>query len=179
MDKLRTSAVIACLLSLATAASVRAGDQCYERSDLNFFHQVVEIVEHGVDEERGCWIVRLRLRGQTSPQGHAMICSGNACDPRLPLRDGIYWWEAAEANENIARVFSKQNGSCTDVTFCVQPQEQSKNILITFAALFQESYFLIHTWQPRWSSGAIELTSIYPKSHCQDGEPRGAICLEH
>jgi hypothetical protein len=180
MRKPKTLLVIACLLALGPAMPARAVGSCYQRSDLDFFQQVVEIVEAWPDSPRGCWHVRLRLRGRTSPQGHAMICGGNACDPSLPLREGVYWRDGSPLNENIYRVIREENGSCTDVSFCIVPQSASDTLLIDFAALFEESYFLSSPrWQPRWSGGAIDLSSLDgTKSHCQDGEPLGAVCLE-
>lgn len=182
MGKPRICLAIACLLGLgAAAAPARAAGSCYQHSDLLFFQQVVEIVEHGRDLAQGCWHVRLRLRGKSSPQGHAMICGGNACDPRLGIHEGIYWWESSEANDNVLRVLSVEHGSCTDVSFCIVPKDVRETMLIDFAALFEEGYFLSPppAWRPRWSDGVIDLSSLDGlKSHCQDGEPRGAICLD-
>ena len=182
MRKPKTFLTIVCLLALGSAVPARAAGSCYQESALPFYQEVVQIVDYGVDDELGCWLVRLRLRGKRTPQGHAMICEGNACEPHRGLLEGIYWWEAAEANENIALVIPKQNGSCTDVSFCIVPKDVTETMLIHFVAFFEEGYFQSSppTWSPRWSDGVIDLSSLDgSKSHCQDGDPRGAVCLEH
>lgn len=179
MGKLRPFLAVACLLTLGSAGPVWAGAACYQRSNSLFFQQVVEIIEGTPDPVHGHWTVRLRLRGRTSPQGHAMICNGNACDPRLPLREGIFWWEASAVNDNVLRVIAMENGNCTDVTFYIEPKNAGETLLVDLAALFEEGYFLPpSTWRPRWSDGVLDLSSLDgTKSHCQDGEPRGAVCL--
>jgi hypothetical protein len=65
------------------------------------------------------------------------------------------------------------------VSFCIVPKSEKETLLIDFAALHEEGYYLPPTiLRPRWSDGVIDLSSMDgTKSHCQDGEPRGAICL--
>jgi hypothetical protein len=176
MGKLIPYLVIACLVAASAPA---LGQQCYQESDLAFFQGVVTLVSGTRDLARGCWDVRLRLRGPATPQGHAMFCGSNACgSPRDP-GEGIYWWHGSPRNENIKQVLRKENGHCGDVSFCVMPSDISETLLIDFIALYEEGYFLPPTtFRPRWSSGVIDLSSLdESKSHCQDGDPRGAICL--
>jgi hypothetical protein len=175
MGKLAVCFVLACL----TAVPTEAAGQCYQESALPFFQKVVTFVSGTRDAARGCWNVRLRLLGPASPQGHAMFCGRNACDPRLEPNEGIYWWHGSPNNENIRQVLRTENGHCGDVSFCIVPNDLSETMLIDFIALYEESYFLPpSTYRPRWSHGVIDLSSLdETKSHCQDGEPRGAICL--
>lgn len=181
MGKLRLFLTVPWLLTAwLAAAPAQAADSCYQRSSLLFFQQVVEIVSSERNATLGCWVLRLRLRGgRTSPPGHAMICGGNACSPHLDLRDGIYWWASSSANQNILSVSRLENGSCTDVSFCIVPKDSGETMLIDFIALYEEGYFLSpNTYRPRWSDGVADLSSLDgTKSHCQDGEPRGAVCL--
>ncbi len=178
-----------CLLALGPAAApAQATESCYQPSNLHFFEDVVELVSWERNQVADCWLVRMRLRGgPESPQGHAMICKGNACSPQLPLHEGIYWRQASPANENIRSVSVVENRSCTDVTFCIAPFDQTETMLIDFIAFFEEHYFLPPTtFRPRWSHGLIDLSSMDGnKSHCQDdGQPRpqqvqGSICLDN
>jgi hypothetical protein len=176
MRKIASCLTAFCLATL-TAAPAQAAGSCYLESDLAFFQQVVELVSSERKPALGCWVVRLRLR--KIPEGHAMACGVNACSTRPELTEGIYWWEGSPANENIGRVVRVENGSCTDVSFCIVPQDPTETSLIDFAALYEEGYHIPPiTSRPRWNHGAIDLSSLDGlKSHCQDGEPRGAICL--
>ena len=178
--------VIACLLAVWPApAPARAADSCYQESNLSFFEHVVELVAWEKNQQLDCWVLRLRLRGgSASPEGHAMICKGNGCSPNLDLREGIYWWAASPANENVRSVSRMQNGGCTDVTFCVTPNVPTETMLVDFVAFFEEGYFLPpSTWRPRWSRGLIDLSAMEGnKSHCQDDDApplrlQGAVCL--
>jgi hypothetical protein len=186
MRKPGFSLVIACLLATGSvAAPARAVDSCYQKSNLSFFEHVVELVAWERNSQLDCWLLRFRLRGgPTSPEGHAMICKGNACSPDLDLREGISWWAASSANLNIRSVSRMENGSCTDVTFCVTPNAPTETMLVDFVAFFEEGYYLPpSTWKPRWSHGLIDLSAIEGnKSHCQDDDPpplrlQGAVCL--
>ena len=182
--KKSTLCLVTCLLALGLAAAApaqAANFGCYQESNLRFFGQVVEIADSGVDKERGCWFVQLRLLGRTSPRGHAMICGGTACEPSYQPSDGIYWWKFSPVNENIKSVSVMQNRDCDDVTFWIVPNDVSETMLIHFIAFFEEGYFLPPrpTLRPRWGDGVIDLSSVDgSKSHCQDGDPRGAVCLD-
>lgn len=177
---------ITLLLALhPTPAPAQTFDSCYQPSNLLFFQDVVELVSWDQDAQRGCWVLRLRLRGAGSPQGHAMICNGNACSPQLLLTERIYWQKASPISRNVWRVTWEDNGSCTDVSFCVEPVDPNQPMLVDFAAYFEEGYFQSPqpTWRPRWSQGYVDLSALFDrtKNHCQgDGAPRtgGSICLE-
>lgn len=166
------------LLLLAPAAAPgQAGGSCYQPSDLVFFQEVVEIVAAERNAALGCWVVRLRLR--TSPQAHVMLCGGHSCATDPGKTEGIYWWKSSPVNENIERVTRVENGSCADVSFCIVPKDEGEPSLIDFAAIYQEEARpLSASYQPRWNHGVLDLSSLDGlKSHCQDGEPRGAVCL--
>jgi len=188
MGKLRAfSLATLCFLtiSLPAAHAQAAGSCAYQKSNLLFFSQVVELVEWEKNQQLDCWILRLRLLGgPDSPGGNAMVCKGNVCSERLPLREGIFWWEASSLNENIRSVSVVEDESCTDVTFCVTPREPTETMVIDFIAFFEEGYFLAPpAWRPRWSHGVADLSALEGnKSHCQDDDPpphrvAGSVCL--
>ena len=185
MRKPGFSLLLACLLATGSvAAPARAADSCYQPSDLRFFDDVVELVSWERNPQLDCWLLRLRLRGgPSSPQGHAMICKGNACSSQLPLHEGIYWWKTSPMNDNVKSVSVVESRSCTDVTVCVAPNTPTETMLVDLVAFFEEGYFLPpFTWRPRWSHGLIDLSSVDGnKSHCQDdGPPQrvlGSVCL--
>lgn len=108
-----------------------------------------------------------------------MACKIDVCGAPSPRPEGIHWWQAAVGNENIKSVTPVENGSCTDVSFCIQPHDVSETMLITFVALYGENWSIPpSTYRPRWNDGVIDLSSLdNTKSHCQDSDPRGAICL--
>lgn len=165
------------LLTLAPAAAApgQAGDSCYEPSDLDFFQEVVEVAAAERNAALGCWVVRLRLR--TSPRAHAMLCGSHSCAVDPGKTEGIYWWRSSPVDENIERVTRVENGSCADVSFCIVPKDEGEPSLIDFAAIYQEATQPA-TYKPRWNHGVLDLSSLDGlKSHCQDGEPRGAVCL--
>jgi hypothetical protein len=35
-----------------------------------------------------------------------------------------------------------ENGSCADVSFCIVPKSEKETLLIDFAALYEEGYYL-------------------------------------
>jgi hypothetical protein len=168
-------AALLLLLLAPAAAPGQAGGSCYQPSNLVFFQEVVEVVAAERRAALGCWVVRLRLR--TSPQAHAMFCDRRSCAANLGITEGIYWWGSSPVNENIERVLRVENGSCTDVSFCIVPEDEGETSLIDLAAIYQEADPPA-AGQPRWNHGVIDLSSLDGlKSHCQDGEPRGAVCL--
>jgi hypothetical protein len=162
------------------AAPAHAASGCYQQSDLKMFEEVVEVVAAEPIQDLGCWHVRLRLQsGRKNPFGHAMLCGENACHSGAEPVDGIFWHSRSPRNQNVGQVIRVENSSCTDVSFCVVPADKSEVMWVDFVALFEESYFVPpYVFRPRWSQGLIGLSSFDGRSHCQDGEPRGSICLE-
>ncbi|HWM93424.1 MAG TPA: hypothetical protein VN493_21870 [Thermoanaerobaculia bacterium] len=162
------------------AAPAHAESGCYQKSDLSMFAEVVEVVAAEQMKDLGCWHLRLRLRGgPADPFGHAMICGGNGCRSGSDLVEGIYWLDRSPRNRNVGQVIRVENRSCTDVSFCVAPADESEVMWVDFVALFEESYFVPPTaLRPRWSQGLVGFSSFDGRSHCQDDERRGSICLQ-
>src|SRR6185436_13603068 len=126
MKMLRLSPVTVWLFALwLFAAPSHAESSCYQKSELVLFQEAVQVVSAEQDFGRGCWLLRLRLQGKTTPQGHAMFCDHNACDPRPEFTEGIYWLDKSPRTRNVASVSPVDSRSCSDVTLCIVPQRIS------------------------------------------------------